>query len=327
MAAAKLKMDSGDSPALKEAMEELHTASEGGGGGGEPRAEERVIGDPITPPKDEPEIGEIAEPGQTRRQRHTNRYAEANEARLRAEERARVLEEQLAEARKQPQPVYHQPPHQQGHDPIAARLEMETQKLRQEHEDLVNTYNAKLQAGNLTPEEAKEHRERGWKLTERREELAAIRAMHKAGRLVPQQQQQLTPQQLVNMQLETQFPEVYRDEKLMKRAQLKYDELVLDGEPDSAATTAKALAWARDNYGTMRRPDPDESTRQRLTGIGSGARSGGGNGNGKQSITMTPDLIKMAVRAFPKLTRDQAVQKWANEAGPGYLDDIRNNGR
>jgi hypothetical protein len=38
---------------------------------------------------------------------------------------------------------------------------------------------------------------------------------------------------------------------------------------------------------------------------------------------MTPDLVKMAVRAFPKLTRDQAVQKWANEAGPGFLEDTR----
>lgn len=317
--AGKLSMDGGNSPAVEEAMREAGDISSAPA-----ESAEVTIGDPVTPQKDdEPEVGEVGE-RPSRRERRANRYQEAEEARIRAEERAKVLEEELRAARQQqPQPQHYQPPsQQQGPDPI----EQAAARLRQEHEDLVNTYNAKVQAGSLTAEEAAQFRERGWKLTEKREELAAVRVLHKTGKLAPQPQG-LTQQDLLNMQLSTQYPEVYADPKLVKRAQLKFDELLLDGEPDSAATTAKALAYVRDQYGPTQRPAPDQGMKQRLTAVGAGARPGAGGRQQAPTLKMDKDMIKMAVKTYSHLPREQAIQKWANEVGPGFLEDVRGSGR
>ena len=316
--AGKLSMDGGNSPAVEEAMREVGDISSAA------ESAEVTIGDPVTPQKDdEPEVGEVGE-RPSRRERRANRYQEEQEARIRAEERAKVLEEELRAARQQPQPQYQPPPQQQpGPDP----LEQATANLRAQHEELVAFYNSRVKAGDLTEEEATKIRERGWKLTEKREELATLRVLHKTGKLAPQPQG-LTQQDLINMQLSAQFPEVYADPKLLKRAQLKYDEMTeLDGEPHSPATTAKALAFVRDQYGPAQRPAPDQGMKQRLTAVGAGARPGAGGRQQAPTLKMDKDMIKMAVKTYSHLPREQAIQKWANEVGPGFLEDVRGSGR
>jgi hypothetical protein len=323
--ANKLKMDSGDSPNVAEALKELDGAAGGGSDPGEDMGSREVeIGAPEKPEADGDDAPEIGDARPSRRERRANRFAEAEEARIRAEERAKVLEQELERRNQQPVPVY-QPPPQNQPDP----LELATKRLQQEHEDLVATYNARFQAtsGQLPPDEQAQFRERGWALKNKSEELAALRMMQKMGKLGPQQNQGMTEQQFVQMQLQSEFPEVYADPRLIQRAGLKFDELVLDGEPATIATSRKAMAEIQARFAPGRRPEPDQKLRQKLTGISAGPGSGPGGRGGRQTIEMTPDYIKMAVRTFRHLPRNQAIQKWANEVGPGLLEDLRREGR
>lgn len=323
--ATKLKMDSGDSPNVQEALKELDGAAGGSDDQGlESQSREVEIGAPEKPEADGDDVPEIGDARPSRRERRANRFAEAEEARIRAEERAKVLEQELERRNQQPVPVY-QPPPQNQPDP----LELATKRLQQEHEDLVATYNARFQAtnGQLPPEEAAQFRERGWALKNKSEELAAFRVLQKTGKLAPQQPQGLTEAQFYAMTYQQEFPEVMRDPKLAARAARRFDDLVDDGEPPDINTGRKAMAQVRDQFVPGRRPEPDQRLRQKLTGIGAGPGSGPGGRGGKQTIEMTPELRKMAVRAYKHLPPNQAIQKWANEVGPGFLEDMRREGR
>ncbi len=326
--ASKLKMDgSGDSAAVQEALKELDGGGSSGGGDGDGGSREVTIGDPVDPAAanaDADDGGGGGSPqGPSRREKRANRFQENEEARIRAEERARVLEEELTRVRAQPAPQY-QPPQQQGPDPIALAGE----RLKRDHEDLVKTYNARLKAGDLTEKEAEEFRQRGWEIKEKSEELAAVRVLQKTGRLGQQQQPQgMTEQQFNQMTLANEFPEIMADPKLVQRAGLRFDEAVLDGEPPTMATTRKVMAEIQARFVPGKRPEPDNLLKQRLTGIGAGPGSGSGARGGRTTIEMTPELRKMAVRTYKHLPAGQAIQKWANEVGPGYMEDMRNDRR
>jgi hypothetical protein len=244
-----------------------------------------------------------------------------------------MLREELDRRNAQPAPVHYQPPQPQGPDPIAVAEE----NLKREYAELHDVYNTKLKAGELTPQDAETYRARGWQLQQKVQMVTVARGLRAAG-LTPDVIAKLrngggqqNPGETVQQQIyRTEFPDIYRDEKLVARAQHEYQGLLLEGrDPDDINTGREALALARQKYGNPQRPAPGRSERQQLSSLpsrGAGVNRDNGSGSGG-SVKMDKEMVKMAVAAFPRLTRQQAIQKWANEAGPGFLEDERRQGR
>lgn len=298
---------------------------------GEPR--EVVIGDPVDPEREPAEDQD--EPGTpSRRARKANRYKELETEKVRLETEARMLREELERRNQQPAPVQYQPPQQQGPDPIAVA----EANLRREYGELHEVYSVKANAGTLTKEEAESFRARGWELQNKTQLLNTAKAFRAAG-LTPEVLARLkngggqangTGESVQQQIYRTEFPDIYRDPKLVARAQHEYQGLLLEGkDPDDINTGREALEIARRKYGTPQRPAPGRSERQQLSSLpsrGAGVSRDNGSGGGG-SLKMDKVMIQMAVHTYPKLTRQQAIQKWANEIGPGLLEDERQNGR
>ena len=326
--AAKLTMSDASSAAQAD-IEEFQKAvgdieAEAGGRAPEPGETREVnIGDPVEPEKQRPDDDDADQrPG--RRERRANRFAEAEQARIRAEAERDALK-MLVEQQRQ-QPVY-QPPAPTGPDPF----DVYEGKLKQEYQDLHEFYSAKLRAGEqLSPEETQRFRDKGWELQGKQQQLNTARALQRMG-IDPRRMNQQQPAPDINQAiLSSEYPDVYGDQALLKRAGLIYDNMVLDGQPESLATSRAALKQAREKYGTRQRPEPDDSVRQKLSGLPSGPGNGGSRSNGGGTLKMTPELQKMAKSAYPKLFAEspqKAYQKWANDVGPGFLEDERRAGR
>jgi hypothetical protein len=297
---------------------------------GAPR--EVTIGDPVEPVREEPDDAP-SEPSRSRRERKAARFSELEAEKIRLETENRLYREQLEQQRQQPA-VQYQPPQQTGPDPFAVA----EAKLQKEYQELHEVYALKSQSGALTPQEQESFRQRGWELNKKVQQLSAAQLLQRAG-LTPEALQRLRQQpQQVDSQVEVtqamlkqEFRDVYADPNLVRRAQLAFDNLVLDGmDPNDIQTGRRALENTRRQYGTPQRPAPGRSERQQLSSLPARGGGGGrenGSGGGGGSVKMTPELRKMATRAFPNLPADQAIQKWANMAGPGFNEDERRYGR
>lgn len=246
---------------------------------------------------------------QQRRQRNADRIS-ARERAAAAEARAEMLAQQLEEERRRPYQAQQQP--QQGNqlEQFDRQIREVTNAQKRLHED----YTAR--AGRLTQREEQEFFDRAERLEIEKGTLIADR---RNAMLAPQRETEARVAELRNR-----HPDVFANPAALRYAQGEWNKLQALGRPDNRETVDQAFQEARERVLGVR-PAPDQSTRQRLSGMGSRTAGNSPSQRSAGSIQMPKGGVydRMARAAFPKLDPAEARQKWANTVGRGILEKAR----
>ncbi len=269
--------------------------------------EESPLPEPEVPQDDNEPVEVVTEEAhkETRRAKRAERQSQFRAAQ---EEASRLRAEVDALRR---QPAYQPPAPQQQANPAIQRLHDIDEATRRLHQE----YNAVASRPGFKEgsEEHKDFERRNLQLQTAR--IAAVMDA-KGG-----QQQQPNIDELArsvawrNFQME--HHDVFNHPQAQQWAWGEYYKRKAMGRPDTAETAKQLLDDARRQFGLTPRggvPAPDQSTRQRFTGMGARQAAGA---SAPGAIKMDKRDKHMARIAFMKdgVTEAQAYQKWANTAG------------
>ncbi len=267
---------------------------------------------------DEREEPEIAEPKEhegevevaitPRKERRANRVKEFEERANRAEREREDLRAELQRARQQ-QPAQHQP---QGNPQVAQqnRVQIAMNNVYEEIDRLHKEYEIAASRPGFSEADRRPYEERSRRLD--MQKLAII-----AEARAPQMDVNQLVKQVQWRAFESEHHDVFGNEQIKGWAWAAYNQKVAEGHPETRELAMETLDRARVRFGLRPRngrgSNPDQATRQRLTGVSS--RSAGGDPGGDPIVKMTKHDRRMAVELYPQLSEKEAWQKWAN--GPG----------
>jgi hypothetical protein len=246
----------------------------------------------------------------SREDKKQNRYREEVEGRIRAEEKARLYEEELNRFRMAPQQPTPQPPVPQE-DPVQRSLdENYTNRVR-----LFEAYQAKVSGGTLSPDEQDKYLKDSRALEEKQQELIAEKVLRKSG------MGQQDPNAAMRQTIQSRYFDVVSNPQVRQWTIGRYHQRIAEGassDPNSVIPLLDDIAdEARQRFriGKYRNgPAPTEATKARHTGP-----PAGGSPDSKdkpRGIKMTPELKKMANSLYSHIPDEkERYQKWAN--GPG----------
>jgi len=253
---------------------------------------------------------------ETRRQRRAERQSEFK----RLQEENTRYRQQL-EQRQAPQ--YQAPPQQQRQEvhPAVARLN----QIDEQTDSLHREYNAVYKAGNLTPELEAQYQRKA-------RELQTARMATIAQASAPQINEEQLVQKAAWRQFTAENSDVFYNENQNVKAWAwaEYHRRIAEGQRDTREMVDSVLDAARTRFGLTPRKggsNPDNATRQRLTGIS--ARGAGAGQPSSGEIQMDGHMKKMARIAFlgkpgkdgKPMTEGQAYQHWANTVGKKLMSE------
>ena len=278
---------------------------------------------PLDEPEEEPDAQEGEPQARPSKRRRGQAYKEL-EQRLEEERKAREQTEQrlqqIAQQSQQFQQQVFQRMQQSG-DPQKDPREKEWEDALAAEDALVEEWNLRQQAGQITPDYEREFRKKVHQVRER--QLDARLNMRQA-----QQPPQLSPQQQYVQQLQYQlaaeFPEVYQNQQAAHWTRGEIQKRMAMGEPLAQAARA-AMTEAR-QYFYGKGGEPPASLRQKLQGPSRGA---GGVGAPTHVARPRPGepYYEMAVALYQdeiesgRLTEQQAVEKWVRGPGKAILQE------
>lgn len=258
----------------------------------------------------------------TRKQKKQDRFKrfekEAEEAKRRAQELEMQnlrLQQQLLSGQVQQTQA---PPAAPQVDPIDAAVD-ETYEQRKR---LYESYAAKKEAGQITPEGEKEYLESAKKLEMRQQELVAEKVSR---RNIPQPDPSAAFRQAVQAQHfdvvnNPQALEWVKGNYAMKRAKTGADSMELLNESMDEARQEFRLGKYKDG------PPPSSRQKSRYHGESSMVSSGAGNKN-SSTIRMSKSQRDMAYAMYPHLDEKEALKTWVREVGGDFQELERGSGR
>jgi hypothetical protein len=268
------------------------------------------------------EIGEPDEPDEpvrpSRDERRRNRYREEQEARIRAETEAAELRGRMAaiESMQRQQQATQAAPEK---DELKAKLE----DVYKRQDELNDAYRAKATTKTLTPEDERSMRQRARELDEERLAIIAQRTARA--------QQPISAADVARaaraQQIAARHSDVLSNQQYAKYAEGLYQQKIAEGYADTEDTADMVADMTRQRFGLQSRTQqhrrthepPSQAQRSRY----SGAPTGGGAGPApkRTSVTITPEIRKLARGAFPHMDERKALQTWVNSpAGKAHAN-------
>lgn len=183
------------------------------------------------------------------------------------------------------------------------------QSISEQERALGIEFEAKRAAKALTSAEIESYDAKARALHQKRNELAAQKAVNAVIPSVLQAQQ-------ANY-YRTTYADVHANQRALQYAKGRYEIMLAEGAPDSPQTVEKAFNDARIQFrlsGAVNMK-PTDQDKQQLAGVGGG---GGRNSSGKQTVTMNKAQKAMAMSLYGEVVNGdekKAYAMWAK--GPG----------
>lgn len=250
--------------------------------------------------------------GAADRKGRRTQWRELKEARDKAEQRAQLLENQMAEmrGRMSAQPTYVPVPAQPRQDaPDPGEGEIES--LWEQQQMILKA----IQSPASTQADVDKATEQWRRIERRRQGLIVRQAMREHG--APQDDGTAAEDKIVNQLLRADFPEVFANPAMVTRAIGEMQDLMARGKPKSPAVAREACERVMERFGLRRgRPAaPSEAERAKYTAVPSRAGQGA---SASGTYTPTP-LVLRSARAYtshlPDLSDEERVRKWARDVG------------
>lgn len=250
----------------------------------------------------------------TRQERRANRFREAEEKRIAAEAKAEAL---TAENNRLQQLALRPTGTQAAPVSPTADLEAARDKVQREQQALFKEF-AQVEAqykGQIPTDVHQKYLKQAEELESRKFDVEfEIRERKRA----PQRAQETLSQQMLR-----EFPDVYANRNAQLYLMGQMNIRIARGEKDSKELHDECAREARQVILGVR-PPPTSGQRARATGMsrGGGAPTGNG-GTTPKTMTITPDMKKMAKALYPGLPEKQAIQRWANRAGKRHMENVQ----
>lgn len=217
-------------------------------------------------------------------------------------QRREALEREMQELRQQAQQTQGFLAQQmQRNTPSQAQVALD--EARREMQANYDNWQAK--AADATPEERQAFEKRAYDLQEK--ELDARLAQRGIG-----PSQRMTPEQLAEMQMQTEFPDVMSNPVQFQHAKAAYMRSTSEGKEGGVHLAREVLERTRKDFGRGEKPKPGDADRARYSGQ---SRRSGSGGTVKKTVTMGKEQRKMAIARWPELDESAAYKKWAKEIG------------
>jgi len=277
-------------------------------------------------PGEDPDAELDAEPGEARPNKKTRRrerganYRTMAEQRAAAEARAQALEEELQRTRAERQ----MPPAQQQQVENAAekQIEGELDKVYAEQAKVFEEYTRRANAYAAAKREMPAEEVRGW---EKKANDLDKQKMLLGHRLHEAREAPRRAQEEYSRMYRAKAPDVFGNDAAAAYAAAVYNQKKIENPRADQDELFEVAMEAARRVVLGKRPPPDAAMRQRATGMSRGV--GSKAAEGPVSIQMTPAMRKIAIASYPKLTPDQAVQRWVNRNGRQFLEMEREQGR
>jgi len=249
----------------------------------------------------EPRRPENEEQRESRNEKRRNRYRENVEKRIAAEERARLLEAQLAERSAAISAPQVDP--RQAH--VAALLDRQ-RDLWQRKESLTRDMEMSRQAGQLEARAGEfrtaaerldiEEKALGWQIGQ------AINAP--------------SPGEQLAAHFAPQYPRVFESRPAFAYARAVWERMTHEGHPDNVETIRASLEAAQNEFfgGSGRQ----SSMRSKSTGIRAGS---GGSAGGSRVVWLSKDEKHIALARYPDVSPEEAYKRFAREIKPKIEQD------
>lgn len=219
------------------------------------------------------------------------------------EERDRQRERELAELRGQVAAVSVQrQPVQSQEDPFKARLDAVLQRQR----DAYTAAQAEAKAGTFNEERQRHYEQVAREIEEEKGTIFAERVL---AQRAPMQRAQQAQQAWINK-----YPEVYANQRAYEYAEGSFKRKMALLEPGKQPTNDMVDEVMQETMATFKlgsKPAPTRTERDRMSGV----PASGGNGGGPSTITLTPEMRRMAVAAYDNLPEHEAIKKWTEKTG------------
>lgn len=193
------------------------------------------------------------------------------------------------------------PPANDTKDPFEAELD----SIYAEQQNAYQAAQAEIKAGTFNAD-----RQRYYETVARSIETrkSGVHTRREMARTEPVRQQNQAQQ--VWMQ---KYPEVYGNQRAFAYAQGRYQSRMALGEAITNSVVDEIMEEAKTQFKLGSKPAPTQTERSRLSGV---ASSGGGGGSkGDTGITLSKEMRRMAIAAYPNVSEDDAVKKWASKTG------------
>ncbi len=217
---------------------------------------------------------------------------------------------------------------QQQQQPQGDPLDAHEKAARKEIEDLMELSTALQEKGALTPEKAKDLKDRYFAASQRMNEVAAAR-VQRWNSWQAQQSQQGQPSvqaqaeyAALQMRLRSEFPDVVDHPQAWAYANAEWAKLMAvkkGADPRDWKNVQEAMATTRRAFKMGHAPSPSEATKRRYAGVGSGG--GAPQTNGKRTVPMGREFKMMAHAKYPKLAPADAERKWAQTVGKSLVEE------
>lgn len=217
------------------------------------------------------------------------------------EERDRQRERELAELRgmvQGQQQVRQQQP-QSDVDPYKARLDSILERQRRAYASA----QAEMKAGTWNDDRQRHYEEEARAIEEEKGTLFAEKVL---AQRAPQQQAAQAQQVWASK-----YPEVYQNPAAYQFAEATFRRRQALGEKVSNDLVDEVMTEAMTTFKLGKKAAPSQSERARMSGL----PAGGGGGSTPSTITLTPDMRRMAIAAYDHLSEQDAIKAWVAKTG------------